>query len=175
MKSKAFRIRSLPPMTESWAKRCHVSGRPPASRARRRALRVGLLGLLLVTVGCGAGRFNPNNVTVNISPAAATIPESGQVKLQLTVDGNCAGCVPFYNWLVSENSGTNCTWVDTPPTGPCPGGTLQESTSLSGPAVTYLAPDAPGTFHAIGQALYYSNLGPATTVKQATSVIKVNP
>jgi hypothetical protein len=174
MKSKALRIRSLPRMTESWAKRCHVSGRSSALRARHRALRVGLLGLLLV-VGCGAGRFDPNNVTVNISPAAATIPESGQVKLQLTVHGNCAGCVPFYNWLVSENNGTNCTWVDTPTTGPCPGGTLQESTSLSGPAVTYLAPDTPGAFHAIGQALYYSNLGSATTVKQATSVITVNP
>jgi hypothetical protein len=91
------------------------------------------------------------------------------VKWQLTVDGNCAGWVPFYNWLVSENKSTNCTWVDTLPTGPCPGGTLQESTNLSGSAVIYLARCAPGTFHAIGQALYYSNLDPATAVKQATS------
>jgi|SRR5579863_9259003 len=136
-----------------------------------------LLVLLMVSAGCGsAGGFNPNNVTVTVSPPTAAVSENGQVPLQASVSGECTGCTPFYNWLISENNGTDCTWIDTPPVGPCPGGTLQQPSSLSGPTITYVAPNTTGTFHVIGESLYYTNFfGPPTTTKQGTSVITVSP
>jgi|ERR1039458_6722193 hypothetical protein len=176
MKRKAIAGQSILELTENRAKGCQLSGHPPASHARYRALCGGSLVLLMVMAGCGTGGFNPNNVTVTVSPAAATVSENGQVPLQATVQGGCTGCSPFYNWLISENNGADCTWVDTLPAGPCPGGTLQQPTSTSGPTVTYIAPSTAGTFHVIGQSLYYSNLsGPPTTTKQGTSVITVSP
>jgi hypothetical protein len=191
MKSKTLAVGSIQRVTEQRAKWCQSSGHSATSTARCRALCSGaidrLLALpiilpvvlltisLMVSAGCGAGGFNPNNVTVTVSPPTATIPESGQVALQAKVNGECAGCVPFYNWLISENDGAECTFEDTPPIGPCPGGTLQQATGISGPTVTYIAPGAPGTFHVVGQSLYYNSLGPASVIKQGTSVITVSP
>jgi hypothetical protein len=175
MKSEALAVQSILGVTEDRAKGRQLSGPSPSRYARSWSL-FELLVLLMVIAGCGAGRFNPNNVTVTVSPAVATVAENGQVPLQVSVQGECAGCTPFYNWLISENDGADCTWVDTPPDGPCPGGTLQEPTSISGPTATYIAPSTTGTFHVIGQSLYYSNLsGPPTTTKQGTSVITVSP
>jgi hypothetical protein len=175
MKSKALVVQSILGMTENPANGRQPSGHSAASHARYRTL-CGLLALLMVIAGCSTGGFNPNNVTVTVAPATATVAENGQVALQATVQGECAGCTPFYNWLISENGGADCTWVDTPPAVPCPGGTLQQPTSASGPTVTYIAPSTSGTYHVIGQSLYYSNLsGPPTTTKQGTSVITVTP
>ena len=116
-----------------------------------RPLCVTLLVLLIVTVGCGGGSsFDPNNVTVAISPSAATIPTSGQVALQAIVKGSPAA-------------------PSTPPAGPCPDGTIQgvDAGSLK---VTYLAPSTTGTFHVIAQ----DNVS-LTLVKDATAVVTVSP
>jgi hypothetical protein len=55
-----------------------------------RVLCVASLVLLIVIGGCGGGGsgFDPNNVTVTVSPAAVTIPASGTKTLQATVKGS---------------------------------------------------------------------------------------
>lgn len=139
-----------------------------------RALCVTLLVLLIVTVGCGGGSsFDPNNVTVAISPSAATIPTSGQVALLAIVKGSPAA--PALTWSIVElqtngASGSQCNWSgSTPPAGPCPDGTIQgvDAGSLK---VTYLAPSTTGTFHVIAQ----DNVS-LTLVKDATAVVTVSP
>jgi hypothetical protein len=113
-----------------------------------RALRVGPFVLLIAIAGCGGGGgFNPNNVTVTVSPAAATVPANGQVTLKATVNGLCSTCAPqIDDWSITENGGTFCTWFTTPPIGPSPAGTIQE-TAGSLLTVTYYAPSTSGKFH----------------------------
>lgn len=137
----------------------------------------GLLILLVVIPGCGGGGggFDPNKVTVAISPPAATIPASDQVTLKATVSGLCSTCASAINeWSITENNGTPCTWFDTPPFGPCPGGTIQATANglASTLTVTYHAPGTPGTFHVIAE--WCICFGSATT-KDGTSVITVTP
>jgi hypothetical protein len=139
-----------------------------------RALCVESLVLLIVIAGCGGGSsFDPNNVTVTVSPAAVTIPASGQVTLQATVKGSPAA--PAVNWIIAElqtngASGSQCNWSGTtPPAGPCPDGTIQGADAKS-LTVTYLAPSTSGTFHVIAQA----NVS-LTLVKDGTAVITVSP
>jgi hypothetical protein len=139
-----------------------------------RALFVELLVLLIVIVGCGGGgTFDPNNVTVTVSPPAVTIPASGQVTLQATVKGSPAA--PALTWSIAElqtngASGSQCNWSGTtPPAGPCPDGTIQGA-DASSPTVTYLAPSTSGTFHVLAQA----NVS-FTLVKDGTAVITVSP
>ena len=141
------------------------------------SLRLAALVVLAgLTSGCGTGSFNASDVTVTVTPATAAILVNGQVTLQATVHHGCAGCVPFYNWVISENDGADCTWQQTPPTGPCPGGTLQAPSVEPGPTVTYIAPSTAGTYHVNGQSLYFTSLaGPPSTVAQGTSVVTVNP
>ncbi len=138
------------------------------------ALCVGSVVLLIVISGCGSGSsFDPNNVTVSVSPAAATIPASGQVTLQATVKGSPAA--PALTWSIAElqtngASGAQCNWSGTtPPAGPCPDGTIQgaDASSLT---VMYLAPSTSGTFHVIAQA----NVS-LTLVKDGTAVVTVGP
>jgi hypothetical protein len=129
------------------------------------------LVLLIVIAGCGGGGggFDPNNVTVTVSPAAATVAANGQVTLQATVSGLCSSCRPTVSWSIAElASGSQCNWMGTtPPAGPCPDGTIQgaEAGSLT---VTYHAPSTSGTFHVVAQELVTF-----TITKQATSVITV--
>jgi hypothetical protein len=140
-----------------------------------RALCVESLVLLIVIAGCGGGgsSFDPNNVTVTVSPSAVTIPAGGQVTLQATVKGSPAA--PAVNWIIAElqtngASGSQCNWSGTtPPAGPCPDGTIQgaDANSLT---VTYLAPSTSGTFHVTAQA----NVS-LTLVKDGTAVITVSP
>jgi hypothetical protein len=141
-----------------------------------RALFVGSLALLMVVVtSCGPGKeYNPRNVTVTISPAMKTIPANGQVALLASVNNFCPGCTPQLIWSISENSGTNCTWedVNTPPTGPCPGGTIQgqgTQDTLS-PSVIYFAPTTGGTFEV--DAVQFVTVGENIT---GTSLITVSP
>jgi hypothetical protein len=139
---------------------------------------VGSLVLLVVIAGCGGGAgggFDPNNVTVIVSPAAVTIPTSDQVVLQATVNGFPSGTSAPMNWTIAElkangASGAQCNWQDTtPPAGPCPDGTIQgaDASSLT---VTYHAPSTSGTFHVVAE----SNVS-LTMVKDGTSVITVGP
>jgi hypothetical protein len=95
-----------------------------------RAFCVVPLVLLVAMAGCGGGSsFDPNNVTVTVSPPAITIPASGQVTLQATVKGSPAA--PALTWSIAElqtngASGSQCNWSGaTPPAGPCPDGTIQ--------------------------------------------------
>jgi hypothetical protein len=140
-----------------------------------RALCVESLVLLIVIAGCGGGgsSFDPNNVTVTVSPPAVTIPASGQVTLQATVKGSPAA--PALTWSIAElqtngASGSQCNWSGaTPPAGPCPDGTIQGA-DASSPTVTYLAPTTSGTFHVVAQA----NVS-LTLVKDGTAVITVSP
>ena len=143
-----------------------------------RALFVASLVLLMVIAGCGTGGgYNPNNVTVTVSPAAVTIPANGQVTLQATVNGLCSTCTSSIQyWSIAEDpdNSVNCTWSTMPPTGPCPGGTIQQipgglSSSLT---VTYYAPSTPGTFQV--SAAWCICFTPAI-IKQGMSVITVSP
>src|SRR5450755_4691872 len=113
-----------------------------------RALGVVPLVLLIVVAGCGGGGgYNANNVTVSVSPSVATVPANGQVTLQAVVNGLCSTCSPNINvWIITENNGVNCSWINTSPAGPCPGGTIQE-TGGNFLTVTYHAPTSSGTFH----------------------------
>jgi hypothetical protein len=145
-----------------------------------RVLFVGLLGML-ITTGCGGGNegFNPNNVTVSISPATASVAAGSQVTLQATVNGLCSTCASsIYLWSVSENAtpgNSSCDWSDTPPAGPCPAGTIQET--LGGPqsslAVKYHAPSTPGTYHVVAE--WCDCFGTPTVRMTGTSVITVTP
>ncbi len=136
--------------------------------------------LLMLVAGCGTGGsgFNPNNVTVVVSPATGTTATNGQVVLQATVTGDISPGLVL-RWSVAENTSptASCFWnVGTaPPVGPCPGGTIQEPASDIGDylTVTYFAPSAPGTFHITAE---WCLCGFGTPViKTGTSVITVDP
>jgi hypothetical protein len=134
------------------------------------------LVLLIVIAGsCGTGNGNnANNVTVTISPATAMIAANGQVPLQAMVNNFCQTCTPEIVWSIAENSVTYCTWVDvnTPPSGPCPGGTIQGQ-GTQGPdstTVIYFAPSTGGTFHVTASQL----VAPSGN-ESGTSVITVSP
>jgi hypothetical protein len=131
--------------------------------------------LLVVLTGCGAGGgYDAGSVTVTVSPVAATVAASGQVNLQAAVHGFCTGCMPQIVWSVAENFPNNCTWVDmnTPPAGPCPGGTMQGQ-GAEGPlseTVIYFAPSTAGTYH-----ISASQFVTLSLTVQAASVITVSP
>ena len=136
-----------------------------------RALCAGSLVLLVVIAGCG-GSSGPdfNNVTVTVSPAADTIPPDGQVTLQATVNGT--GTLDnALTWSIAEQA-INCYWLDTPPAGPCPDGTIQQVTVGNFQKVTYHAPSTPSTFHVIAQ---WSTAFNPVIIKDGTSVITVGP
>jgi hypothetical protein len=135
-----------------------------------------LCALLIVIAGCGAGSaIDLNKVTVTVSPAAVTIPASGQATLHATVTGSPGA--PAVNWMIAElqvngASGAQCNWSGTtPPAGPCPDGTIQGA-DLGSVTVTYLAPSAPGTFHVIAE---WSTAFNPVIIKDGTSVITVSP
>ena len=141
-----------------------------------RAFYVASLVLLIVITGCGGGSgFDPNKVTVTVSPATVTIAANGQVTLQATVKGAPINAVS--SWTIAElktngASGAQCNWVGTtPPAGPCPDGTIQgaDAGSLT---VTYHAPSTPGAFRVIAE--WSAAFNPIVT-KDATSVITVSP
>jgi len=146
-----------------------------------RARFVASLVLLMVTAGCGTGNnnsFNPNNVTVTVSPPTVTIPTNGQVILQATVTGLCSACIAsFQSWSITENpSGADCaTYVGITPPGPCPAGTLQipNGDALT---VTYFAPNTPGTLHVNAEWEDFVNFtGPPVATKVGTSVVTLSP
>lgn len=138
-------------------------------------LQTAVLALLAILCSsCGNGGYNAGNVTVTVSPATVTVPENGQEPLQATVSHFCSGCVASIVWTLSENNGTPCSWLDmnTPPTGPCPAGTIQGQGSAGplSPNVIYFAPGVSGTFHL--SASQFVDLGETQT---ATAVITVSP
>ena len=106
----------------------------------RALLCVGSLVQLIVMAGCGGSGFDPNKVTVTVSPTAVTIPASGQVTLQATVTGAPINAVD--SWTIAElktngASGAQCNWLGTtPPAGPCPDGTIQGADAQ--PALTVI-------------------------------------
>jgi hypothetical protein len=139
-----------------------------------RALCVESFVLLMVIAGCGGGSsFDPNSVTLTVSPAAVTIPTSGQVTLRAMAKGSSAA--PALTWSIGElqtngASGAQCNWSGTtPPTGACPDGTIQGADANSG-TVMYLAPNTSGTFHVIAE-----DSVSLTLVKDAMAVITVGP
>jgi hypothetical protein len=170
MKTKALAARENPKVTENRAKGSQFSGQSAAARAANCALCVGSLILMIVCVGCGSSGYNPNNVTVTVSPASVTAPENGQETLQAEISGECSGCSPLLTWSVTENFGTFCNWIDTPPAGPCPGGTLQVTEYVGSPTATYFAPSTPGAYHVVADDLVSLTLN-----KDGTSVITVGP
>ncbi len=137
----------------------------------------GIIALCFIT-GCGGGNgFDLNRVTVTVSPAAVTIPASGQVTLQATVTGVPGGPV-VSSWTIAElkingASGAQCNWLGTtPPAGPCPDGTIQGADASPALTVTYHAPSTSGTFHVIAE--WSTAFNPVIT-KDGTSVITVGP
>jgi hypothetical protein len=148
-----------------------------------RLFSVVLLAFVVLLGGCGSGQsYNPNNVTVTVSPATATIPASGKIRLQATVNSLCSGCAAsIANWGITEDaetgdpSGFTCAWFtdNGPPTRQCPAGTIEEtpggpSSSLT---VTYHAPPTPGTYHVIAQ--WSGGFGSGSPTKDGTAVITV--
>ena len=142
-----------------------------------RAFCVGSVVLLIVIAGCGGSGFDLNKVTVTVSPAAVTIPLSGQVTLQATVTGSPGGPV-VSSWSIAElqingASGSQCNWLGTyAPAGPCPDGTIQGADAPPGLTVTYHAPSTSGTFHVTAE--WSTGFNPVIT-KDGTSVITVGP
>jgi hypothetical protein len=132
--------------------------------------------LLTASAGCGGGnRFNPNNVTVSVSPGTATISRGGQVSLQATIRGLSSGYIN--SWAITENpSDADCaTYLGVVPAGPCPAGTIQIANG-SGLTVTYFAPATPGTYHINAEWEDFDNFGgPPIATKTGTSVITVGP
>lgn len=132
------------------------------------------LFLLIVIAGCGGGGFNESNVTVNVSPASASVAASGQVTLQATVRGLCSSCPPLVTWRIVEQqtNGSSCQWQGaTPPAGPCPDGTIQGADAPPALAVTYHAPSASGTFHVTAE--WCDCFANPPVVKDATAAIIV--
>ncbi|MGO9541215.1 MAG: hypothetical protein ACLPN2_11550 [Terriglobales bacterium] len=171
MKTKVRGAQLSSEATENRAIGRQLFGQLSDSYAPNRAIRIYSLILLVVCVGCGSGGgYNPNNVTVSVSPATSTISVNGQVALQATVNGECPGCSPLVNWSVTEDLGANCTWVDTPPTGPCPAGTVQVTEFVGSLTATYFVPGEAGTFHIVA----YDVVSP-TVSKQGTSAVTVSP
>jgi hypothetical protein len=169
MKNKALRIRCTFKTTENRAELRHVSGQSSILLVRYRVLWVASLVLLLVLAGCGGGGPSPLP-TNSISPVAPAVAVNGQVLLQVTVNGLCSTCsIPDIDWSIAEDGGT-CNWITTPPTGPCPGGTLQLTGANPGISLTatYYAPSTPGTYHVDAGAILFK-------VKPAESIITVTP
>lgn len=141
-------------------------------------LSCGSFALLVFIVGCGGGGgMLSSNVSVTVAPAAVTIPTNDQVTLLATVRGTSNDTHPALNWTIAElktngASGAQCNWQNTtPPSGPCPDGTIQgaDANSLT---VTYHAPSSAGTFHVTAETIV--SLSPAV-LKDGTSVITVGP
>lgn len=136
-----------------------------------------LVLLIFVIASCGGGGRNYNNVTVTVAPAAATVPVNGQVTLQATVTGTGTSSNAL-TWSIAElqtngASGAQCTWLDTPPAGPCPDGTIQQTTAGNFQTVTYHAPNTSGgPFHIIAE---WSTAFTPIVIKDGTSVITVGP
>jgi hypothetical protein len=135
------------------------------------------LVLLVLFPACGGGSgTNSNNVAVTVSPASPTVTTGGQVSLQATVTG--LSSPPALTWSIVElqangASGSQCNWLgSTPPSGPCPDGTIQGAGVPSSTSVTYLAPSGTGTFHV--QVQWSSAFSPVVA-KSATSAITVTP
>jgi hypothetical protein len=135
--------------------------------------------LLIVTAGCGGGGkgVDSNNVTVNVAPASVTVSASGQVTLQATVKGTSNDATAAVTWSIDEQktdgaSGAQCVWLDTPPDGPCPDGTIEQTTAGNFLTVTYHAPSTSGTFHVTAE---WSTLFDPVIIKDGTSVITVSP
>lgn len=139
----------------------------------RRVLFLGPLACLIVFVG-SCGGYNVNDVTLTISPAAATIPKSSQIALVASVNKFCAGCLPEIDWSIAENNGVNpCLWQagqTPPPTGSCPGGTLQVQGFVNNTSVIYFSPSTAGTYHVTGWQVVSFTSG-----VKGTSVITVSP
>jgi len=139
-----------------------------------------VLTLAVGFVGCGYGQgYNPDNVTVTVSPATATLSANGKIGLQATVNGLCSTCTPsISSWGIAEDAGS-CDWFTNngPPSGPCPAGTIEETggdlgNSLS---VTYHAPATPGTYHVVAQCCGAGLFGTLPPTKNGTSVITITP
>jgi len=151
---------------------------PLCRGSQERLLHVVAFVGLIVSVSCGTSNgFNPNNVTVSVSPTTATIPTGGQVALQATVQGLSSTSISSISlWSVTENpSGADCaTYVGIVPPGPCPAGTIQIAASDE-LTVTYFAPSAPGTYHVNAEWEDFVNFtGPPVATKIGTSVITVS-
>jgi hypothetical protein len=123
--------------------------------------------------GCGGGGFDPQKVTVAVSPASDTIPVGGTLALTATIKGLCSTCAPAINeWTVTENNGGTCNWFDTPPIEPCPGGTIEETTGGGFLTVTYHAPATSGTYHIVAE--WCICFGSSIT-QDGTAVVTVSP
>jgi hypothetical protein len=142
------------------------------------------LVLLIVITGCGTGGgYDANNVTVTVSPAAATVVADGQVTLQANVKGLCSTCASMIQqWSIAEDpsGGANCTFYEPPPLGPCPAGSIQETAGglSSSLTVIYFAPSTPGTYHITAEWSTFGVIsvgGGSPVSKYGTSVITVSP
>jgi hypothetical protein len=134
--------------------------------------------LLTLVAGCGGGKgVDPNKVTVRIAPAAVTVAASDQVMLQAVVKGTATDATAAVTWSIDEQktdgaSGAQCFWLETPPEGPCPDGTIEQTTAGNFLTVTYHAPSTSGTFHVTAE---WSTFFDPVITKDGTSVVTVSP
>ena len=138
-----------------------------------------LIGLIVAaSCGGGGGGFNPNDVTVSVSPASITIPAGGQTTLLATVHGLCSSCAPSVLWSIAElqtngASGAQCNWSgNTQPLGSCPDGTIEGADAVPALTVTYHAPSTSGTFHVTAE---WSTLFNPVVAKDRTWVTATQP
>src|SRR5271163_4084274 len=147
--------------------------------SRHLTLYITSLFLLMAFAACGSSsKFNPNNVSVSVSPATANVATSGQLPLQASVQGLGSGIPSSVTlWTITENPTTSdcAVYVGIVISDPCPAGTIQiaNSTELT---VTYFAPTTAGTYHVVAEWEDFVNFtGPPLATKTGTTVVTVGP
>jgi hypothetical protein len=137
--------------------------------------------MLVVIAGCGGGadHWDPNNVTVTVSPASANVAPSGTLDVQATINNLCKTCAPDALFVIGEMetdgaSGSQCNWStgDPQPVGPCPDGTIEVGIGASTKA-TFHAPNTTGTVHVIAEWFAQDPKTNQTIIKSATATITV--
>jgi hypothetical protein len=133
------------------------------------------LVLLIAISGCGGGNegYNPNDVSVSVSPPSTTVSAGGQTTIVATVNGLCNTCAPQVLWSIKEmedvaGGGAQCNWFDgAPPTGPCPFGTIDGAQTTT---VIFHAPSSAATVHVVAE---WTTLFDPIVTRTATSTITV--
>jgi hypothetical protein len=137
------------------------------------------LVLLIAIAGCGGGstKWNPNNVSVTVSPATTNVAVGGQVTLHGAVNNDCDTCTPDLLWSIQElqvngATGAQCNWLtgDTPPTEGCPYGTLELPVGNDTTTATFHAPGTTGTVHIVAEWTLISDPPISKTATAAVTV-----
>ena len=149
---------------------------------KRRIAEATFVAGICLFLACGIEQIPPEQLTVTIAPAGATVARNGTV--DLTGNANGFSKTPVLSWYMAEGPTTPATPApycgylvpkNTPNTTACIYGyiTYVSDSGTSGVA-TYHAPDTPGTYHVVFIASQFDGFV-AQGGKTATAVITVTP